>query len=684
VTQDFIRERARQAARYNLRLRRAARDFETFVRLVARDDHGAPIELAPMHQQWVHHVRYCWERRLHAIIQAHFGSGKCQPAGALVQMSDGSEVPIGRLDGLVASVLAYDARDGVYRPAWGRVFCNGVRRVTRFSLASGRQIDVTAEHPFLTMRGWCAAETLRAGDFVAVTNHIPGMGCQPLRDGEARLLGFLVGDGSLSSGSVMFTNADESILGEVASAASSLGFRCHRYDSGRFAACLRLSSATVGKGRKHDSPQVWARRHGLMGRDSRSKRTPPAIFTAPPAQVAEYIGAYFACDGTLDSSTIGAVELYSVNRSLLADVQKLLVRFGVASRLRPKVGRYKGEVHHSWRLAVASTSLPAFLNHIPIPGAKQQRLRDRVAEMAGSRKAGNGDIIPLAYREYLTKTAYWHRQNTGVALDQVGHRVYKNRGTSRRVVRLAALAEGNQHLLRMTAPALWWDEIVGTQDRGEQETFGIEVEGYNTYVSDGVIVHNSSTLLVPMIAWLLGQDSNRRVKVVTNDDGNATRRTIGVGRIVESPVYQAIFPGVRRGDRWTDHEMFLERKGFSLDPSVQARGVFTTGIGGRADFVLFDDVVDQKNSMDQAQRRKVLDLVEQTWLSRLEPDGKVLMIATPWHAEDATHNLMRRAGWCTLVQRVSHDCASIEQEVVGCPDVASYPTVQPEAKAVAV
>ena len=62
-------------------------------------------------------------------------------------------------------------------------------------------------------------------------------------------------------------------------------------------------------------------------------------------------------------------------------------------------------------------------------------------------------------------------------------------------------------------------------------------------------------------------------------------------------------------------------------------------------------------------------------MSRLEPDGRTLYIGTPWHLDDATHHLMQRQGWCTLIQRVSSDCQTIEQELIGAPDPIAYPLV---------
>ncbi len=146
----------------------------------------------------------------------------------------------------------------------------------------------------------------------------------------------------------------------------------------------------------------------------------------------------------------------------------------------------------------------------------------------------------------------------------------------------------------------------------------------------------TSSFAVPLIAWMMGRDPNTRAKIVTNEDGSATKRVGLAKSIIESASFRAVFPTCVKGDKWSEHELFLKRGGLAVDPSLQARGIFTKGIGGRADLVLFDDVVDQLNSADAEQRKKVLAIVEGTWLSRLEPDARVLYVGTPWHLDDAT------------------------------------------------
>ena len=657
---------------------RARVDLAAFIPLVCQDDHGTPLSLAPVHSAWLAHVDYCWRRKLKALILAPFGHGKCLTRCSTLQLADGSTTTHGQIVGLTVPVVAYSA-DGQYRRVYATGFGNGLRRVWRFVFDSGRQLEVTDEHPWLTLSGWLAARDVEVGRYVAAANSIRGLGALALRDGEAVLMGALIGDGALTGGHMTFTKYDPDMRAAVVRAAESLGFTAHdKPIAAKIANNPEAKYLAFSRGDDRcgfGGPREWARLRGLLGCGSYQKRTPPAIFTAPDHQIAQYVGAYFSCDGSIDNSSRNGVELYSVNRGLLDDVQTLLARLGIVSRVRPKKGRYKGKVHHSWRLCVAWSFVPLFAERVPLIGGKAEKLVKLCEALRANSRLGNGDLVPLEYRQFLKRTPYWHKKNSGIGLDQCGHFGKPPKGTERGVVRQAARDEQNDYLLRMTAPEIVWDRVVAKEDMGIQPTVGVDVDEHHTYLAGGMIVHNSSSLLVPLAAYCIGRDPNTRIKVVTNDDDSASKRVATVGKILETPAYRSVFPGVRPGNRWTGHEVYVERTGQAIDPTIQARGIFTTGIGGRADVELFDDIVDQKNAANAIQRSRVMDLAEQTWLSRLEPDGNVLGIGTVWHNGDAYHHWMQQPGWCTLVQSVADDCLSIEQVVYGAGD--DYPGLAP-------
>jgi replicative DNA helicase len=53
------------------------------------------------------------------------------------------------------------------------VFCSGVKPVFRLRMASGRQVEATGNHPFLSPNGWTPLERLAIGDLLAVPARVP-------------------------------------------------------------------------------------------------------------------------------------------------------------------------------------------------------------------------------------------------------------------------------------------------------------------------------------------------------------------------------------------------------------------------------------------------------------------------------------------------------------------------------
>lgn len=176
----------------------------------------------------------------------------------------------------------------------------------------------------------------------------------------------------------------------------------------------------------------------------------------------------------------------------------------------------------------------------------------------------------------------------------------------------------------------------------------------------------SSCFAVPLAAWLLGCNPQERIKFVCNGDDFAKQRVAAAKDIIESPIYRDVFPHIRPGGKWSDHELFVKRKGGAHDPSIHARGIMTKGIGGRADRIIFDDICDQLNTEEPASRTKVKKFSTGTWMSRLDGTGaRALMIATPWHPDDATHAFWSSNDWCALHQPVGPDKLVYEQSVTG-------------------
>ncbi|RTG97678.1 replicative DNA helicase [Thermus scotoductus] len=121
----------------------------------------------------------------------------CLAGDTLVQLADGSRKPIRELVGRSGfRVLALNEATMKLEAAMvSRAFATGVKPVFALTTQLGRQIRATANHKFLTSKGWKRLDELRPGDWVALPRRLDVATQQTLGDEELALLGHLIGDG---------------------------------------------------------------------------------------------------------------------------------------------------------------------------------------------------------------------------------------------------------------------------------------------------------------------------------------------------------------------------------------------------------------------------------------------------------------------------------------------------------
>ena len=145
--------------------------------------------------------------------------------------------------------------------------------------------------------------------------------------------------------------------------------------------------------------------------------------------------------------------------------------------------------------------------------------------------------------------------------------------------------------------------------------------------------------------WLLGRNPNLRGKIVCANDSLASMRVAAISEhILNNPKVRQVYPSLTpaKGRSWTAHQLFLERQIISKDPSLEGYGVLSSSTGGRADFLIFDDVCDLRNTITQPKlRQAVKDAFYNQWIPLLSPNGFLIYIYTVWHQDDLSHELKR-------------------------------------------
>jgi ribonucleoside-diphosphate reductase alpha chain len=313
----------------------------------------------------------------------------CQPYDALVSTPAGL-VPIGKLveDDAVGTKV-FDAR-GVTRIVATKA--NGTKPVLRLHTKAGYTLDVTADH--LVWRALSAD----SGSFVPAGSLKPGDTLQWHRREshgeaeinryeieEAALAGWLQSDGfvgqyegtnrSLTIEAMTVTDAE---LAWVTKSLHLLFPGVHRHERRVSTQDQRLDCRRTRL--YGEVLRDFVDRWNLLVRGT-EMAVPRQLFTAPLPVVAAYLRSVFQAEGFVSarkSSTV--VEVDMISEQLIKGMQKLLLRFGIYSRVGFKADA-RADRHGCWTLRVQSAGdRRIFADEIgfidPVKAAKLERSFD--------------------------------------------------------------------------------------------------------------------------------------------------------------------------------------------------------------------------------------------------------------------------------------------------------------------
>ena len=265
------------------------------------------------------------------------------PAGdtLLMRADTGEEVTLGELVLTQETPLVWsvDDKQRLVPARLTKAFPSGKKHVYRLRLASGRWVDASDNHPFLTIDGWTPLGDLQVGQHVAVPRLLPEAtdSVAQWSDDELVLLAHLLGDGSIGS-SVKYATADPANKKVVEDTARRLfGIETTGDLRGRTWQMWLPSPHRLTHG-VHHPVRNWLEPHGLWGSRAWTKHVPSEILGLPKDQVALFLHHLWATDGsiTVTRNVRGQfVRTYyaSTSEQLAHDVQTLLLRLDIRSTI---------------------------------------------------------------------------------------------------------------------------------------------------------------------------------------------------------------------------------------------------------------------------------------------------------------------------------------------------------------
>lgn len=149
-------------------------------------------------------------------------------------------------------------------------------------------------------------------------------------------------------------------------------------------------------------------------------------------------------------------------------------------------------------------------------------------------------------------------------------------------------------------------------------------------------------------AWEIGRNPGLHLAYCSNTARQANRQSVAVRDMISyNRRFKLVFPGVELDTRkgTSENEWFVKREAeWDKDATFQSTGVGGPLLGAGVDVLILDDVADEENMATEYQREKLMEWINETALTRLNPGGRARCIMTRWHEQDPA-SVFEKRGW---------------------------------------
>ncbi|MEA2230423.1 MAG: gyrase subunit, partial [Solirubrobacteraceae bacterium] len=401
-----------------------------------------------------------------------------------------------------------------------KVFHSGDHPTLRLRTREGYTLTGTQNHPVLClvdMLGvplllWKRLDEISAGDrvLIARTPRVPGVELESDERALAELLGAFVSEGFVIETRAGFNNVDHEFFDRVLAAYDRhVGGRRDVYER-TIRSGSRLRELDI-----HNLSNLRASPlRCLIGYESRAKHVPERVWRGSAAFKRAFLQALFTGDGSsslLPRRTI-QVSYSSNSKQLVGEVQRLLLEFGVISRIcgPTSPGEYKVVITNR-------RDARLFEQRIGFLGAKQRKLQHDLQTIPPKNRAPSHDHVPFlatyiragggrwTEREWLRKhdvdrIERWERDGAAI-LERISEE-------TRRVVE--PLVSGDYY----------YASVASVEDAGVAPVYSLRVDtDDHSFLTDGFVSHNTEARLERMAMEMLRDLDADTVDFTPNYDG---------------------------------------------------------------------------------------------------------------------------------------------------------------------
>jgi DNA polymerase-3 subunit alpha len=382
------------------------------------------------------------------------------------------------------------------------IYENGTQDVWEIITKTNRKIRATKDHLFYTLLGWQPLEAFKIGDRIGLAKTLPIEHVSGISDAQIKLTAYLIGDGHLSTkhpSCSYFCNSDPVLIADFNNSCQALFGSKAPIDEQQHPGRKTVIYVRIGflKAFNH-----WVDRH-LKRAHSSEKEIPEWVYSLSKKQLQLFLGTLWSTDGSFDLK-IGHTDYTSTSKTLICQVQHLLLRLGIVALFNTKKSIYKGQSYIAYRAQVTGREdVLKFCEYIQPYLSAEKSLKSQSCYLSVRDKLKNqskhlipADVIMLIAAAKQKSCMTWAEidQAVGASKGSMSSGLNFNkpptRELSRHRVKNFSLAFGDQELKAIAESDVFWDKVSSIKYIGKEKVYDLSISDTHNFVANDFVAHN--------------------------------------------------------------------------------------------------------------------------------------------------------------------------------------------------
>lgn len=225
----------------------------------------------------------------------------------------------------------------------------------------------------------------------------------------------------------------------------------------------------------------------------------------------------------------------------------------------------------------------------------------------------------------------------------------------------------------------WYDLLQPANNKQHFSPFPWHPLALKTYHLEAPRKHaKSECISINYPSWLIGNCSDIHITIVSKTSELAEQTVNAIKTRMEQDeryinVFGELKPQESENKKWTGRQLIVKRPTISKFPTLYATGLHGSLTGGGNDLLLFDDVIDEEDTITPLSMDRASTWVFKVALTTLFPWGAAFVLGTRWHYADLYTQLLDK--WPSKVYKAilnEDEIVKGAQPAVLWPKVWSY------------